>query len=92
MCYSITSIFCYTASSILLRRLEKETMQNNVRRDLGWFRWVELPPALEAVTSACWAVPLVGGDVEACTGGRANVRSNQTVPPTLPPVIGAGEQ
>jgi hypothetical protein len=44
--------------------------------------WVALLPALEAVAPTCWAVPPVGGDVEACTGARVG-------PPALPPVTGA---
>jgi hypothetical protein len=48
---------------------------------------VALPPVPEAVTVvlACWAVPPVEGDVEACTGDRGNARPDRVVPPALEP-------
>jgi hypothetical protein len=47
----------------------------------AWFQWVGLPPATArlVVAPACWAVPSVGGDVEACTGDRGSTRLDRAV-------------
>jgi hypothetical protein len=59
---------------------------------LGWFLWVALPSAPDAVVPACWVVPSIGGDVEACMDSRGIVCPNWEVPSTLEPgrVVASG--
>jgi hypothetical protein len=68
---------------VLIRYYSK--FSHDISKTLGWFQWVALPPSPVAVAPACWAVPPVGGDVEACTGSRGSARPDRAVPPTLEP-------